>query len=44
MLDSGGQETGMGSFLSPILQYLNRDDKKLVTLLVTHYQSDYRLV
>ncbi|XP_040033137.1 essential meiotic structure-specific endonuclease subunit 2 [Gasterosteus aculeatus] len=42
MLDSGGQETGMGSFLSPILEYLNRDDKKLVTLLVTHYQSDYR--
>ncbi|XP_037319220.2 probable crossover junction endonuclease EME2 isoform X1 [Pungitius pungitius] len=42
MLDSGGEETGTGSFLSPVLEYLNRDDKKLVTVLVTHSPADYR--
>ncbi|KAM8837793.1 essential meiotic structure-specific endonuclease subunit 2 [Spinachia spinachia] len=42
MLDSGGEEAGMGSFLGPILEYLNREEKKLVTLLVTHDQTDYR--
>ncbi|XP_075949696.1 essential meiotic structure-specific endonuclease subunit 2 [Anarhichas minor] len=42
MLDSEGEETVMGSFLSPILECLNRDAKKVVTLLVTDSQPDYR--
>ncbi|XP_054454817.1 probable crossover junction endonuclease EME2 isoform X1 [Anoplopoma fimbria] len=41
MLDSDGEETGMGSLLSPILECLNRDAKKVVTLLVTDSQPDY---
>ncbi|KAK9530516.1 hypothetical protein VZT92_012012 [Zoarces viviparus] len=42
MLDSEGEQTAMGSFLSPILERLNRDAKKVVTLLVTDSQPDYR--
>ncbi|XP_071319666.1 probable crossover junction endonuclease EME2 isoform X2 [Trachinotus anak] len=42
MLDSEGEETGVGSFLSPLLECLNRDAKKVVTLLVTDPQLDYR--
>ncbi|XP_019939029.2 probable crossover junction endonuclease EME2 isoform X1 [Paralichthys olivaceus] len=42
MLNSEGEETGMGSFLSPLLEHLNRDAKKVVTLLVTESQQDYR--
>ncbi|XP_040922719.1 probable crossover junction endonuclease EME2 isoform X2 [Toxotes jaculatrix] len=42
MLDSEGEETGMGSFLCPLLECLNRDAKKVVTLLVTGSQPDYR--
>ncbi|XP_035521829.1 probable crossover junction endonuclease EME2 isoform X2 [Morone saxatilis] len=40
MLDSEGEE--VGSFLSPLLECLNRDAKKVVTLLVTDSQPDYR--
>ncbi|CAK6964189.1 probable crossover junction endonuclease EME2 [Scomber scombrus] len=42
MLDSEGDETGPDSFLSPLLECLNRDDKKVVSLLVTDCQPDYR--
>ncbi|XP_039990603.1 probable crossover junction endonuclease EME2 isoform X2 [Xiphias gladius] len=42
MLDSEGEETGVGSFLCPLLECLNRDAKKAVTLLVTDSQPDYR--
>ncbi|XP_034415390.1 probable crossover junction endonuclease EME2 [Cyclopterus lumpus] len=43
MLGSEGEETGMGSFLGPILECLNRDAKKVVTLLVTDSQlENYR--
>ncbi|XP_035001006.1 probable crossover junction endonuclease EME2 isoform X1 [Hippoglossus stenolepis] len=42
MLNSEGEETGVGSFLSPLLERLNRDAKKVVTLLVTDSQQDYR--
>ncbi|XP_035468557.1 probable crossover junction endonuclease EME2 isoform X1 [Scophthalmus maximus] len=35
MLDSEGDETGMGSFLGPLFEVLNRDAKKDVTLLMT---------
>ncbi|XP_039643578.1 probable crossover junction endonuclease EME2 isoform X2 [Perca fluviatilis] len=41
MLDSEGEETRMGSFLSPILECLNREAKK-VTLLVSDSQTDNR--
>ncbi|XP_029312182.1 essential meiotic structure-specific endonuclease subunit 2 isoform X2 [Cottoperca gobio] len=43
MLDSDEEETGAGSLLGPILECLNRDAKKVVTLLVTHSQLDYRV-
>ncbi|KAI3365659.1 hypothetical protein L3Q82_010733 [Scortum barcoo] len=42
MLDSEGEETEVGSFLGPLLECLNRDAKKVVTLLVTDSQTDYR--
>lgn len=42
MLDSEGEETEVGSFLSPLLECLNRDAKKVVTLLVTDSQTEYR--
>ncbi|XP_070847539.1 probable crossover junction endonuclease EME2 isoform X2 [Chaetodon trifascialis] len=42
MLQSEGEEGGVGSFLSPLLECLNRDVKKVVTLLVTDSQPDYR--
>lgn len=42
MLDSEGEETGVDSFLHPLLECLNRDAKKVVTLLVTDCQPDYR--
>ncbi|XP_041818093.1 probable crossover junction endonuclease EME2 isoform X2 [Chelmon rostratus] len=41
MLESEGEEEGVGSFLSPLLECLNRDAKKVVTLLVTDSQTDY---
>lgn len=44
MLDSEGEEAGEGPLLSPLLERLNRDAKKVVTLLVTDSQPDYRLV
>lgn len=44
MLDSEGEETQVGTFLSPLLECLNRDAKKVVTLLVTDSQPDYRSV
>lgn len=44
MLDSEGEEPGEGSFLTPLLECLNRDAMKVVTLLVTDSQPDYRLV
>lgn len=44
MLDSEGEEAGEGSFLTPLLECLNQDVKKVVTLLVTDPQPDYRLV
>lgn len=37
-------EAGEGSLLSPLLECLNRDAKKVVTLLVTDPQPDYRLL
>ncbi|XP_026206884.1 probable crossover junction endonuclease EME2 isoform X2 [Anabas testudineus] len=43
MLDSEGEETQVGTFLSPLLECLNRDAKKVVTLLVTDSQPDYRI-
>ncbi|XP_059180852.1 probable crossover junction endonuclease EME2 isoform X2 [Centropristis striata] len=42
MLHSEGEETGVGSFLSPVLESLNRDAQKVFTLLVTDSQPDYR--
>ncbi|XP_029383126.1 essential meiotic structure-specific endonuclease subunit 2 isoform X2 [Echeneis naucrates] len=42
MLDSEEEETEVGSFFGPLLEYLNRDAKKVVTLLVTDAQPDYR--
>ncbi|XP_036936766.1 probable crossover junction endonuclease EME2 [Acanthopagrus latus] len=42
MLHSEEEERGVGSFLSPLLECLNRDAKKVVTLLVTDSQPDYR--
>ncbi|XP_029383127.1 essential meiotic structure-specific endonuclease subunit 2 isoform X3 [Echeneis naucrates] len=44
MLDSEEEETEVGSFFGPLLEYLNRDAKKVVTLLVTDAQPDYRLL
>lgn len=44
MLHSEEEERGVGSFLSPLLECLNRDAKKAVTLLVTDSQPDYRYV
>lgn len=41
-IHSQGVEMGVGSFWSPILEFLNRDGKKVVTLLVTDSESDYR--
>ncbi|XP_074520060.1 essential meiotic structure-specific endonuclease subunit 2 isoform X3 [Halichoeres trimaculatus] len=44
MLDSEEEDTGTGSVLSPLLECLNRDAEKVVTLLVidseTHYRKD----
>ncbi len=42
MLDSEGEDTEVGSFLSPLFECLNRDAKKVVTLLVTDSQPEYR--
>ncbi|XP_041829330.1 probable crossover junction endonuclease EME2 isoform X2 [Melanotaenia boesemani] len=42
MLDSEGEETELGIVLSPLLECLNRDAKKLVTLLVTGCELDHR--
>ncbi|XP_075890552.1 essential meiotic structure-specific endonuclease subunit 2 [Nelusetta ayraudi] len=42
MLDSEGEEPGEGSYLSALLEHLNRDAKKVVTLLVKDAQPDYR--
>lgn len=42
MLDSDGEEPGDGSYLSPLLECLNRDAKTVVTLLVKDSQPDYR--
>jgi len=45
MLGGEGEETGVGAFLGPILECLNRDAKKVITLLVTDSQlEDYRSV
>lgn len=44
MLDSEGEEAGFGSFLCALLECLNRDAKKVVTLLVTDSEPGYRLV
>ncbi|KAM6963545.1 essential meiotic structure-specific endonuclease subunit 2 [Tautogolabrus adspersus] len=40
MLDSEEEETGTGSILSLVLECLNRDAKKVVTLLVTDYRTN----
>ncbi|XP_031595204.1 probable crossover junction endonuclease EME2 isoform X1 [Oreochromis aureus] len=42
IIHSEGMETGVGSFWSPLLEFLNRDAKKVVTLLVTDSEPDYR--
>lgn len=44
ILDSKAEETETKSFLNPLLECLNRDAKKVVTLLVTDSEPDYRLV
>ncbi|XP_072312325.1 probable crossover junction endonuclease EME2 isoform X2 [Eucyclogobius newberryi] len=36
LLNKGGDGTGRNSFLSPLLEFLNRDAKKVVTILVTY--------
>ncbi|XP_068161531.1 probable crossover junction endonuclease EME2 [Antennarius striatus] len=41
MLDSKEEETAVDSLFSPLLEYLNRDVKKVVTFLVTGAQPDY---
>ncbi|XP_024862182.1 probable crossover junction endonuclease EME2 isoform X3 [Kryptolebias marmoratus] len=43
MLGSEGDETetGTGAVLSPLLECLNRDAKKVVTMLVTDFEADY---
>lgn len=43
MLDSEGEEPSEGSYLSALLEHLNRD-AKVVTLLVKDAQPDYRYV
>ncbi|KAK2820267.1 hypothetical protein Q5P01_023226 [Channa striata] len=40
VLDGEGEETEVGS--SPLLECLNCNDKKIVTVLVTHFQLDNR--
>ncbi|XP_042364344.1 probable crossover junction endonuclease EME2 isoform X2 [Plectropomus leopardus] len=42
MLDCDDEETGVESFVSPILEFLNRGARKVVTVLVTDSQPDYR--
>ncbi|KAM3592502.1 uncharacterized protein V6R79_020062 [Siganus canaliculatus] len=42
MLDSEEEEAGVGSYLGSLLECLNRDAKKVVTLLVTDSQPDNR--
>ncbi|XP_005935595.1 probable crossover junction endonuclease EME2 isoform X1 [Haplochromis burtoni] len=42
IIHSQAVETGVGSFWSPLLEFLNRDGKKVVTLLVTDSEPDYR--
>lgn len=42
LLDNEGEEPGEGSFLGVFLERLNRDAKKVVTLLVKDAQPDYR--
>lgn len=42
MLDSEGEEPGKGSYLGVLLEHLNRDAKKVVTLLVKDAQPDYK--
>ncbi|XP_029934339.1 essential meiotic structure-specific endonuclease subunit 2 isoform X2 [Myripristis murdjan] len=42
MLESDGEESPVESVLSPLLECLNRDAKKVVTVLVTDSQPHYR--
>ncbi|XP_041672477.1 probable crossover junction endonuclease EME2 [Cheilinus undulatus] len=42
MLDSEGEDTRTRSVLSPLLECLNRDAKKVFTLIVIDFQSDNR--
>lgn len=42
MLDSEGEEPGEGSCLGALLEHLNRNANKVVTLLVKDAQPDYR--
>lgn len=44
MLDSEGEEPGEESCLGALLEHLNRDAEKVVTLLVKDAQPDYRWV
>lgn len=44
MLDNDGEEPGEGSYLRALVEHLNRDAKKVVTLLVKDAQPDYRWV
>lgn len=41
MLDNEGDETETKSFLSPLLEFLNRNAKEVVTILVTDSPFDY---
>ncbi|MED6265666.1 hypothetical protein CHARACLAT_027869 [Characodon lateralis] len=40
MVDSEGEEMEMGTVLSPLLECLNRKANKVVTMLVTDFESD----
>ncbi|MEQ2316193.1 hypothetical protein AMECASPLE_030172 [Ameca splendens] len=40
MVDGEGEETEMGTVLSPLLECLNRKANKVVTMLVTDFESD----
>ncbi|XP_071397466.1 probable crossover junction endonuclease EME2 [Centroberyx affinis] len=42
MLESDGEESGVESFLSPLLECLNRDANKVVTVLVIDSLTNYR--
>lgn len=44
MLEGEGAESGTGTALHPLLEFFNRDAKKVVTMLVTDCESVFRSV